>query len=112
MSDAVEAKVISQPMPVEIAQQWLSRIHQLLILLSQHHVREAIDVPILWIESDQHPEHWTPAVREWDAWKVRAESHVVSATHWQLMEDAEVSTQVATLVRQWSAQVSREEKNQ
>jgi yersiniabactin nonribosomal peptide/polyketide synthase len=112
MSGAVEAKVISQPMPVEVAQQWLSRIHQLLTLLSQHRVRGAIDIPILWIEADQHPEHWTPAVCEWEAWKVRAESHVVSATHWQLMEDAEISTQIATLVGQWSAQVSREEKIQ
>lgn len=109
---AVAAGVLPQPLPTAVARQWLTRIYRLLDLLSKHRVGDGIAVPCLWLEADRHPEHWTPAAREWAAWKARAETHVVAADHWQLMEDAAIAPQVAALVRQWLSRNPCQEKNQ
>ncbi|THF65005.1 SDR family NAD(P)-dependent oxidoreductase [Pseudothauera nasutitermitis] len=98
---AVEAGVLPQPLPTALARPWLTRIHRLLDLLAKHRVGDCVPVPRLWLEADRHPGHWTPAVREWVAWKAQAQIHVVAADHWQLMEDAATAAKVAALVRQW-----------
>jgi len=112
MSGAVEAGVIGRPLPIEMARQWLTRVYRLLDILSKHQVGECVQVPVLWIEADRHPEHWTPAVREWAAWKAKARTHVVQATHWQLMGDAGVAAHVALLLGQWLSRISRRERVQ
>jgi yersiniabactin nonribosomal peptide/polyketide synthase len=98
---AVVSGMLDPALPMDIARQRLTRIHRLLGLLSKHQAGASVPVPLLWIEADRHPGHWTPAAREWSAWKARAQTHVVEADHWQLMEDATVAASVAALVRQW-----------
>ena len=109
---AVEAGMLSQPLPTGMARQWLTRIYRLLDLLSKHRVGESAPVPCMWIEADRHPGHWTPAVREWSAWKARAQIHVVEASHWQLMDDAVIAPKVAALVRQWLSSLPSQEQIQ
>ncbi|MFJ5483609.1 polyketide synthase [Pectobacterium actinidiae] len=109
---AVAAGVIGQSLPADVARQWLTRIYQLLDLLSKHPIGPCIAAPIMWIEADRHPEHWTPAIREWATWKAQAQSHVVAATHWQLMEDAEIAAHIASLVGQWLEQTTCREHGQ
>ncbi|WP_220701755.1 type I polyketide synthase [Brenneria goodwinii] len=110
-ASAVAAGVIEQSLPTDEARQWLMRIYQLLDLLSRHRIGPCIPAPILWIEADRHPEHWTPAACEWAEWEAQAQSHVVSATHWQLMEDAGIAAHIASLAGQWLAQTSSQEQN-
>lgn len=109
---AVAAGVLGQSLPTEIARQWLTRIYRLLDLLSKHHVGKDVPIPCLWLEADRHPEHWTPAVREWADWKVRAQIHVIEADHWQLMEDSAVAQKIAALARQWLSQIPCQEDMQ
>ncbi|SHI25551.1 type I polyketide synthase [Pollutimonas bauzanensis] len=109
---AIAAGVVSPPLPVDVARQWLTRIYRLLDLLSKHRVGAAVPIPRLWIEADRHPERWTPAVREWSAWKAGAQIHVVKADHWELMEDAAVAREVAAMTRQWLSVYPCQERTQ
>lgn len=98
---AVQAGVIAEAMPTDVARQWLTRIFRLLNLLAEHRIGRSIPAPILWIEADRHPDHWTPAVREWADWKAHAQTLTVTATHWQLMADADIAVALAGDVQRW-----------
>ncbi|EMK3529660.1 acyltransferase domain-containing protein [Pseudomonas aeruginosa] len=110
VTGAVQAGVIGEAMPVDVARQWLTRIYRMLNLLADHRVGPFVPVPTLWIEADRHPDHWTPAVREWADWKAHAQTLIVQASHWQLMEDETVAVPLGGQVQQWlSSQADREE---
>jgi len=98
---ASQAGLIGEPLSTDAARQWLIRIHKLLGLLSRHRVGDSVPVPCLWIEADQRPKHWTTTDAEWSAWKAQAHTHVVQATHWQLMGDSDTARNIAALVCQW-----------
>ena len=98
---AVQAGVIAEAMPTDAARQWLTRIFRLLNLLANHRIGQSIPAPILWIEADRRPNHWTPAAREWADWKAHAQTLTVTATHWQLMADADIAAALAGDVQRW-----------
>lgn len=113
VTGAVQAGVINEAMPVDAARQWLTRLYRLLNLLAKHRVGPSVPVPIFWIEADRHPDHWKPAECEWADWKAHAQTLVVQATHWQLMEDESVAVPLGHQVQQWlSSQANRQEGEQ
>jgi len=98
---ASQAGLIGEALPTDVARRELMRIHQLLDLLVKHHVGDSVSVPCLWIEAELRPKHWTSADVQWSVWKAQADTHIVQATHWQLMTNADTAREVAALVRQW-----------
>jgi len=98
---ASQIGLVGKALSTDVARQELMRIHQLLDLLAKHRVGNSVQVPCLWVEADQRPGHWTPTDVEWSAWKAQAHTHIVQATHWQLMTDTDTAREVAALVRQW-----------
>lgn len=113
VTGVVQAGVISEAMPVDAARQWLTRLYRLLNLLAKHRVGPSVPAPIFWIEADRHPDHWKPTECEWADWKAHAQTLVVQATHWQLMEDESVAVSLGHQVQQWlSSQANRQEGEQ
>lgn len=107
-----KAGLINRALTFDAARQWLLQIYRLLNLLSQHRVGPPITAPVLWIEADQHPKHWNRSGSEWKPWKDAAQTRVVHATHWQLMQDSDVTAYVASLVVQWLTESSPKEQIQ
>lgn len=107
---AQAAGLTARPLSAEAAEAWLTRIFRLLTLLAQHQPEPVLPVPLLWIEASQRPPHWSEPEQQWAEWKQQSRCHVVSATHWQLMDQPELAGELASLVRQWSETSCKEEK--